>query len=80
MANGESTWFPAVFWRKVALSFLRAFVAVFVLGLTGVVDALGPEGTDWNAAKSALVALVLAGLTAGVRALQALFTNLEPTK
>ena len=60
--------------KAVGLSFLRAFIAVFIVGLAGVVNA-----ADWNAAKAALVALVVASITAGIRACQALFTNLLPT-
>ena len=71
--------FPPVFWKKVALSFVRAFAAAFVLGLTDVLSAVGPNASDWGAGKAALVALVVAAVTAGVRALQALFTHLEPT-
>lgn len=69
-----SNWFGPVFWKKVGLSFVRAFLGAFIILAPGI--WLAP---DLNAAKAAGVAAILAGLTAGVRALQALFTNLEPT-
>jgi hypothetical protein len=70
--------FGAIFWRKVALSFIRAFIPFFFLGLAGVWDDVAAG--DWNASKSAIVALIGGAVTAGLRAIQALFTNLEPQK
>jgi hypothetical protein len=49
-----------------------------VLGVGGAFDAVATG--DTNAARSAAVALVVAGVTAGIRAAQALFTNLEPAQ
>lgn len=63
------------FAKKVGLSFARAFVATFALGATGVVDAVGSG--DLTAARAALVALVLAGVTAGLRAAQVYLTTWE---
>lgn len=65
------------FVRRVGMSFLRAFVVTFVLGLTDVISAVGPNATEWGAGKAALVALVVASVTAGVRAIQALTTTIE---
>jgi hypothetical protein len=70
--------FTPVFWKKIGLSFARAFIATFVLGVGGAFDAVASG--DTNAARSAAVALVVAGVTAGIRAAQALFTNLEPAQ
>ena len=72
-----------LFFKKVGLSFARAFVAVFALGITGVFSSLGESGTDFSTGKEALVALIVAAIAAGLRAAQALFTTLEsptPTK
>lgn len=63
------------FWKKVGLSFLRTFVIVFILGVIPLWDQI--VAGDWDAAKSALLALVAAAGTASLRAIQALFTNLE---
>lgn len=69
-----ASYFPAVFWKKVALSALRAFLGAFVVLAPGI--WLAP---DLNTAKAAGIAAVVSGITAAVRAVQALFTNLEPT-
>lgn len=63
------------FWKKVGLSFVRAFVPFFILGVIPVWDSIAAG--DWNAAKAALIALIGAAVTAGLRAAQALFTTLE---
>ncbi len=65
----------SVFFKKVVLSFVRAFVGVFIAGVGGVFAL-----PNWSASKAALVALSAAALTAGFRAVQALLTDLEPTK
>ena len=67
-------WVPPVWFKKVGLSFVRAFVGTFIAGLVGVLAV-----PDWEAGKAALVALSVAALTAGIRAIQAWFTHLEPT-
>ena len=69
-----SKWFPPVFWKKVGLSALRAFLGAFAALAPGIWMA-----PDFNAAKAAGIAAVVAGLTAAFRAVQAVFTNLEPT-
>jgi hypothetical protein len=69
-----ATLFPPIFFKKVALSFIRAFLAAFVTGLAGVLAA-----PNWGAGKAALVAVSIAAVTAGIRAIQAIFTDLEPT-
>lgn len=51
-------------------SFVRAFLATFVTLLTGWLAA--PEWSTW---KSAVTAVVIGALTAGVRALQGLATS-----
>jgi hypothetical protein len=65
----------AIFAKKVALSFGRAFLGAFVVLAPGI--WLAP---DLNAGKAAAVAAVVAGVAAGLRAAQALFTNFEPTQ
>jgi hypothetical protein len=67
--------FTPLFWKKVGLSFARAFIPVFFLGLGGVYDAV--SSGDVSAAKSALIALAVAAGAAALRAAQALFTTLE---
>lgn len=68
-----------LFWKRVSLSFARAFATTFVLGLVGVVESVSGEGGafDLSAGRAAAVALVVGGVTAGLRAVQVLFTNLE---
>ncbi len=51
-------------------SFARAFLAVFVTLLTGWLVA-----PDWSTWKSAVTAIVIGALTAGVRAIQGLATS-----
>jgi hypothetical protein len=67
--------FTPYFWKKCGLSFARAFIPAFILGVLPVWDAVAAG--DWNAGKAALLALITGAGTAGIRALQALFTNLE---
>lgn len=57
--------FDKAFLEKIALSFARAFLAVFIAGVTGLLMV-----PDWNAAKSAAIALIVAAVTAGLRAVQ----------
>jgi len=64
-----------LFWKKVGLSFLRAFVVFFVLGVIPLWDQI--VAGDWDAGKAALIALVGGAGTAGLRAIQALFTTFE---
>jgi hypothetical protein len=66
-----------LFWKRVGMSFLRAFVGAFALGITGVFGSLGEAGSDFTAGKSALIALIVAAIAAGLRAAQALFTTIE---
>ena len=51
-------------------SFVRAFLATFITLLTGWLVA-----PDWSTWKSAVTAVVIGALTAGVRALQGLVTS-----
>jgi hypothetical protein len=62
------------FLLKIAWSFGRAFLAAFLVGVTGVLAS-----PNWSAAKAALVALAIAAVTAGVRAVQALIADPTPT-
>jgi hypothetical protein len=59
--------FSEAFVKKVALSFARAFLAAFAVGAVGIASS-----PDFSAAKAALIALVIAALTAGLRAVQAI--------
>ena len=65
--------FSGDFLKKVALSFARAFIGAFIAGATGLLTV-----PDWNAGKAALVALVVAALTAGVRAVQHIVLDTPP--
>lgn len=56
--------------EKVAFSFLRAFGATFLAGMLGLLAV-----PDWNAGKTALIALSIASLTAGIRAVQHLLLD-----
>lgn len=58
--------------NRFADSFLRMFLATFVGSLIGFLSA-----PDHNAAKAALLALLLGALAAGARAVQAAFTGGE---
>jgi hypothetical protein len=71
--------FSSQFFKAVGLSFARAFIAVFALGILSVYSAVLPgESIDYDAGKTALIALVTAAGAAGIKAMQALFTNLDP--
>lgn len=61
------------FIKKVLYSFGRAFLATFLVGITGLLAA-----PDWSAGKSAAVALVVAAVTAGVRAAQHVLVDTNP--
>jgi hypothetical protein len=60
-------------WQRIVIAFLQAFLATFVVGITGVLWA-----PNWSAAKAALVSLVIAALTAGFKALQVLLEKEAP--
>ena len=51
--------------EKLMWSFGRAFLAVFLAGSVGLLNV-----PNWTEAKAALVALVIAAVTAGIRAVQ----------
>jgi hypothetical protein len=55
------------FVKKLALSFVRAFAATFLVGAVGIASS-----PDFSAAKAALIALVVGAITAGLRAVQAI--------
>ena len=67
--------FEPLFWKKIALSFARAFVSFFVLGAVGAYN--GFVTGDIHAGKAAVIALITGAVAAGLRAAQALFTTLE---
>lgn len=67
--------FTPLFWKKIGLSFARAFIAFFVLGVVGAYDSFVTG--DVEAGKAAAVALITGAVAAGLRAAQALFTTLE---
>lgn len=56
--------------EKVAFSFLRAFGATFLAGALGLLAV-----PNWSAGKAALIALSVASLTAGIRAVQHLLLD-----
>lgn len=51
--------------KRIAWSFVRAFLGVFIVGVAGVLAS-----PDFSAGKAALIALVAAAVTAGIRAAQ----------
>lgn len=61
-----------VFIKAVTLSFSRAFLAVFIPLAAGAFENDSIGTAVWKAA-------AFAGFAAGLRAVQALFTNAEPT-
>lgn len=61
------------FVKKLAFSFGRAFLGVFLALVPGILAA-----PNLTAGKAAAVAAVAAGLTAGVRALQVFFPGVDP--
>lgn len=70
--------FAPLFWKKIGLSFARAFVSFFVLGVAGAYDSFVTG--DVAAGKAAAIALITGAVAAGIRAAQALFTTLESPK
>lgn len=64
-----------LFWKKVGLSFIRAFIPTFLFGVLPVWNSI-VQG-DWTVAKAAFLALIAASVTAGFRAAQAMYTTLE---
>ena len=60
--------------KAVALSFVRGFLAVFVTLVIGLLSA-----PNFSLEKSAVISLIAASLAGGLRAVQALLTNAEPT-
>lgn len=60
---------------KLALSFVRAFVAALVVGLAGLAAV-----PDLNAAKALVVAAVVGAFTAGLRAVQAAIGQVSANK
>lgn len=81
--NVISQWFGklggALFVRKVAAAFAAAFLTTFALGVSqvGTVIVNDDGVVDWTAGRSALWALIVGSIVAGLRAAQALFTNWE---
>lgn len=67
--------FTPLFWKRVGLSFARAFIPFLILGLVGAWDSFVTG--DVEAGKAAVIALISGAVTAGLRAIQALFTTLE---
>jgi hypothetical protein len=60
---------------KLALSFVRAFVAALVVGLAGLAAV-----PDLSAAKALIVAAIVAAFTAGLRAVQAAIGQVSANK
>lgn len=60
--------------KACLLSFVRAFLATLIVLLPGV--AMAP---NFNLAKAAAIAALVAAVTSGLRAVQALLTKVEPT-
>ncbi len=60
------------FAKKVAFSFIRAFIGAFLVLVPGILAA-----PNWTAGKSAVVAAVIGALTAAVRAVQVFFPGVD---
>jgi len=59
-------------------TFVQAFLAVFIAGLTPIIN--GITNTGWSGSKAALVALVSGALAAGISALMNAFIKPEEAK
>src|SRR5262245_4288550 len=70
------------FWTKVGWSFVRGFLAVFVPGVLGLFGALANSvqihDTDVKTLGWLVGAVLVGAIAAGIRAIQAYFTNVEP--
>jgi hypothetical protein len=68
-----------LFIKKLVLAFALGFVPVFLYGLLDILDAFSHGEADYNLLASIAVAAVTGALSAGIRAVLALFTNWMPT-
>lgn len=59
-------------------TFVQAFLAVFIVGLTPIIQGITNVG--WSGAKAALVALVTAAVAAGISAAMNAFLKPEEAK
>ena len=59
--------------KRALHTFWQGFVVVFLAGIYNVADILGKQG--WSAGKTALVALVIAAVMAGLSALKTAYKN-----
>lgn len=57
--------------KRVALSFIRAFLGVFLVGVLNIASSVA-NTHDWSAGKAAVVALISAAVVAGIKAVQEL--------
>ena len=55
--------------RRVVWTFVQAFLAVFLVGATGALNA-----PNWSEGKAALIAAAIGGIAAGLSALKNLLT------
>jgi hypothetical protein len=67
--------FTPYFWKKIGLSAARAAIGAVVAG--ALVPVLAISNGDFKGGGLALATLAGVGVTAGVRAAQAAFTQLE---
>lgn len=63
--------------RKLALTFVVSFAAIFLTGILGILDSITDVGSI-TTQKDALVSLVLAAIIAGVRAVVMYLTAFVP--
>lgn len=61
------------FWKKVVLSFLRAFVASLIITVPGILSS-----PDFSAGKALGISALIGGVTAGIRAIQHFFIERPP--
>lgn len=75
--------YGGLFWRKVIWDFLRTFAAVVIPGLAGAFEKIaeqvsaGSEPVNVDDYYVVFAGLIIAGISAGFRAVQARFTHLE---
>lgn len=62
------------FWKKIVLSFLRAFVASLVITVPGVLAS-----PNFDTAKALGISALIGGVAAGIRAIQHLFVDTTPS-
>jgi hypothetical protein len=70
-----------LFWRRIGLSFARAFIAALIAQAaviwSGLAENVADGTVDWNAGAALIFAAISGACAAGIRAAQAKGTQLE---